>query len=158
MDTRNSDTLKEMREAFGVQTATDKTVSPIPVVDVNPKNLRRANIASGTSSAATGNFTVYTTPSDKDFFLTGVQMQYMKDATADNTTVAITATEDSGATITLITTRTITTTAYTAAINRELVPPIKLKRNSNVIMSGTFTVGALTRAACVSGYTVEVQN
>lgn len=125
-------------------------VSPIitPVLELNkPVN----NVMVNQSTSTTGTATVYTTPSDKDFYLTYMCLEFQADATADNTSVGMNFTVN-GTGVPFINLRKLTTTATTLCVPVTLNPPIKIDRGTNITYSTTFTVGACSRSATIAGY------
>ena len=73
---QNSQTIKEIRKAAGLsisdgfpQRIADAV---IPTIEVNPENFRIANVVENNNTGTTGSFTIYTTPSNKSFYLTGL--------------------------------------------------------------------------------------
>ena len=88
----NSDLFKEMASAGALQQAVDKIPNQlaekvVPVMEVNPKLFRRINIIKQDDLQNATSSTTYTTPTDKDFFLTNLNFSYIKTNTA--TTAAI---------------------------------------------------------------------
>lgn len=122
-----------------------------PVVQINPIS----NIVRSNSSTTTGSTTVYTTPSDKDFYLTSLQYCYMKDAANDATSIGVNTTIQ-GVLQNLVFIRTITTTASQDVVNISFPYPIKIDRGVAVSIYGTFTAGNLYRSLVITGYTEEV--
>jgi hypothetical protein len=160
----NSDLSREIVEGGKIQTSVDRIPSElaekvIPVMEVNPKLLRKINVvkyaATGTS---TGVLTIYTTPSDRDFYLCSICAGYIKDATCDMGTgrISITATPfyEVGV-MELIGFPTITLTAQERLINVDYSKPILLKRGTTIAFAVSFTAGVLSRTANITGYTID---
>jgi len=156
----NSDTLKELREAISIQQGVDALPLQIsnfiqPVVEINPKLMRRNNVCKQGSLIATGSTTIYTTPADKDFFLTGIHLQTMNDAAADNATINILATLEGDASSIIFQFRKISLTAFNATQFIPLCCPIKLKRNTTIVLNSVFTVGVSVSSASITGYFID---
>lgn len=128
----------------------DDVTGPVAVIPIQ----RFCNIVRAGSSAATGAVTVYTTPSDKDFYLVGATLQIQENATSDNTSTSLRCFID-GVLQNLINIRKLTTTATTDSEVLMLPIPIKVDRNTVISISNSFTVGSATKAASIIGYTVE---
>jgi len=63
----------------------DEVQGPVAVIPILPIT----NIIKTANSSTTGSVTLYTTPTDKDFYLTSLQISLIKDATNDNATGTI---------------------------------------------------------------------
>lgn len=122
----------------------------MPVVCLEPTT----TITKVSTNSATGTVTAYTTPTDKDFFLTGIFFSFDKNATADNTTFTISATQD-GEVKTLISVLSLTTTARQIAQYIPFEKPFKVDRGTAIQHTATFTAGAMSRSVIVHGYTQE---
>ena len=127
----------------------------IPVVNITPT----INIARGISSSVTGSSTVYTTPTDKDFYLTNITMELTCDSTADLTSVSITVTvEGVSRSILVIPKQSLTAVSnLTNSLNLQTLP-LKLDKGTNVLLNKTFTVGTMTGHVQMFGYTVEIND
>lgn len=158
----NSDLLKEVREGAslqqldgGIPSILDNKI--VPVMEVNPKLLRRANIVDGNARSTSGaTVIIYTTPSDRDFYLTSLQWYLVKTAACDSATAAATITVViDGATKSLVRYGEITLTAQEISESTTFTVPIKLDRGSAITFnSGTFTAGAKVYGGSITGYTV----
>lgn len=156
----NSDLSKELQAGAKIQINVDRVPDElaekvVPVMEVNPKLLRRVTIMKRGLSTATGTITIYTTPADKDFYLTDFYISYFKDAACDNTSIIMTAAVD-GASVELWGIRRPTLTADSDNISFNLNFPIKIDRNTTITLTGTFAVGVLQRQAGIFGYTDDV--
>ncbi len=157
----NQDALKILRDSAKVQ-----NIEPIPnqladkivgTWESNPMLSRRMNVLKQQTSVITGTETIYTTPTDKDFYLTYAQMAYAKDAVCNiaSGAISISATPDGQAASSILRLSVITATAQHDNIVIELSHPIKLARNSGLNITGTFGAGVLVRNSVIGGYTVE---
>ena len=128
-----------------------------PIIQPTIELRRYSNIVrSGSSTASSSTASIFTTPSDKDFYLTGATFSLQKDATSDNTSAFLRVTIDGSTTRNIIQMDTLTTTAVSKDMAVSFPFPIKLDRSTNVIIGATYTVGSLVRNATIFGYTVEV--
>lgn len=160
----NSDLFKELKEGIKLQQLRDVIPSQladkvVPVMEVNPKLLRRTNLIKSQSATANSNTTIYTTPTDKDFFLTNFVMQGIKDAVCDMATgqfFYLTVVID-GATTSLAPVSGITLTAQSERVVVVLAHPLKIDKGTNIILArgGAFAAGVFSRSATIMGYLVE---
>jgi len=121
----------------------DDVQGPVAVIPLSP----RANIVKSVNSATT----IYTTPADKDFYLTYVLLSAIKDAAATGTSVAISATVEG------VSTSIVAIAGITLTVQQQTVPvffstPIKIDRNTAIAISGS---NWTTYRGIVAGYTVE---
>jgi hypothetical protein len=151
-----SSILRRVADIFGLQQAADKT--PIssadvvqPVVEMGNRTTELMKDASATS---TGNTTIYTTPADKDFYLTFIFASYKKDIACDCTACYLRVTTGDGATRD-IQFPVVPLLASTDHLEVILTYPLRLARNSNIVMNSTFTAGTMTRSASAGGYILE---
>jgi len=113
-----------------------------------------ARICQGTAGTAATN-TIYTTPADKDFYLTGAVLAYIKDVTSTATLfryrVFVNELQKE-----IITLPAITLTPGCESVAIELNPPLKLDRNTTVVCTTDSTVANVKVSGNVIGYTEEV--
>jgi len=156
MQNRNLSISQDMNRIFDLKGESTDFVSEIiqPVVFIESS----VNVIRNQSSAISGTMTVYTTPTDKDFYLSSANISLMKDVVCDmatgNVLMNVVPFTD-GVARDLLRSPIITLTAQT--INREINfdPSIKLPRNCVLSVSGTFTAGVCVRCGGITGYTVE---
>jgi len=130
----------------------DEVAGPVAVIPLNPV----VRIVRAGGSSATGTLTLYTTPSDKDFYLTTAILSMIKDVTCDATGgINLNAVID-GVTKEIIVYGILTLTAQADTIVCNCPVPIKIDRNTAITVSGTYTAGTMRRSATVHGYTEEV--
>ena len=121
----------------------------IPIVRTN-------NIVREAEGAGTGNSTIYTTPTDRDFYLTGWVLNFAADAANDAVTIALQTTIDNVTRI-LCRKKKITATAQSETIVCNYIEPIKIDRGANILIACTFTAGNIPRSATITGYTMDTQ-
>jgi len=130
-------------------------VSPIIIPTINiPVDNRVVEIRSG-ARATTGTTTIFTTDERRRTFLTGITLMNQSDVTADNTAIAVQATEKGKTQINFLNLRKITLTAFNGITNLILDPPVELEPNTTIAISSTFTVGASTSAATITFFEEE---
>lgn len=160
----NSELTKELINAAKIQTSRDIVPNQlaekvIPVMEVNPKLLRRTNIMKASTKTTTGTQTVYTAPTDKDFYLTDLQLAWSKDVANDGISAfwVITIDGDSATTnILRLYGQTLTANQIVETIS--FSNPIKIARGSTLSISHSFTVGASSIAGSLFGYTIDNPN
>lgn len=144
----------------GLQIDTARQPSPIisedkvqPIFSVTAN--RYCQITRGASSTGTGASTIFTTATDRDFFLTGASLSFSKDATCDlasGSNVNLNVVVD-GATRQILILSNLTLTAQDKQLSIALNPPVKLDRGAVVQISSTsFTVGNLVKVATIQGF------
>lgn len=154
----NPSIVERLQRTFGFKAGdvlSDDISGVVAVLPIHPVQ-RIVKIANRSS---TGTTTLYTTPADKDFYLTSVFLNVTKDATCDvsNTDGPIIRAVIDGVTTTIIQVSVLTLTAQNYGQVISLPHPIKLDRNSAVTLAGaTFSAGALSKAGGIFGYTEEV--
>lgn len=155
----SSELQKEIAQAAKIQQGVDQIPSKlsdvvVPVIEVNPKTTKVANFVKASATTSSGSVTMFTTPTGKDFYLTGVTMSYEKDATSDATSMTFFATVD-GVQSNIIDLRFLTTTASRQFVTREFTKPIKIDQNVAIGHFTSFTAGNMSRAASFQGYFIE---
>ena len=154
----NKDVLKRIVETLGLQSSVEKLPTEViptiqPVLIANPERI--VDINKSSFRTATSIETLYTTPTDRDFYLTTAYLSNQSDATADNVTVVLNITLDDGSTDEIILLGKLTTTAFNKAISRSFDVPIKIKRGTTITFGTGFTAGTSITTAGITGYTVD---
>lgn len=153
----NSSIIQEIRNAFKITVATERIPNAIPVVEVGDKLVKNAIIKNllKTDSAST---TIYTTPTNQDFYLTGSSLSVNKNVTCDTDNVTITAVIG-GAITTIMAYRGITLTAENNNIPLILPHSIKIDRGTNILCYvAVKTAGTLNVSATIHGFIDEYSN
>lgn len=154
VEVQRTSILSNFANELNLQTLdTPKEVNKIisPTFDVNPKYTDTIRSA---TSAITGSNTLYTTPRDKDFYITALSLGVTKDVANDCTQVYIECTQG-GVARRLIAIPVQTLTAESHRINLNFSYPIKCDRNTAISGVGTFTVGTMTKTFTVMGFILE---
>lgn len=151
----NSDLSKELRDGTKNQQLRDTLPTQladkvVPVMEVNPRMLRRITFLKGLGG--TGTTTIYTTPVDKEFYLVGCSLSICK-VVGDTGSVGYLKTTQDGVINSVISYAGVTTTADSQTISRDFSLPIKIDKNTAITITAT---GAFTRIeANIQGYFVE---
>lgn len=130
----------------------DEVNGPLAVIPIEPI----CRISRSQQAIVTGSSTIYTTPTDKDFYLCNVQFSFSKDAACDVATgsIGIQTTIDGAAQI-IIRLPVITLTAQNNTLSFNFVKPLKIDRGVTLILTGTYTAGVMSRTGNIVGYTEE---
>jgi hypothetical protein len=152
----NSDLTKEIRDGAKIQVSVDNIPSQladkvVPVMEVNPKLLRRVNIIRHNNSTNATTVTIYTTPSDRDFYLTSATLSTHKDATSTALFSALSATIG-GLTTYFMQLGFLSLTADSKSIALNFSIPIKVDRGSNIQVLNSTAVANVTSFASITGY------
>lgn len=155
----NSETKKELNDAIRGNAVSN--IAPtqlanqvIPVINVNPKDYRICNINKTTVATNSTSAVIYTTPADKDFFITACSLTVIKDATSTSTLSRIKLTID-GAEASILPITTLTLTAQDSAFSISFPNPIKIDRDSIISITNSTNVANISTRASIHGYTVE---
>ena len=154
----NNEVLKAIDAATGIKERVvhNKIKNSIqPTLETNPFMSKYCDVAKFLEATTTANATIYTTPTDKDFYLCSAFLSFEKDVTADNGYVSISCTAKDGTVFTALELINITLTAAAKQLSISFPYPILLKKGSTLILSGTFTVGVCRKVAGITGFTFD---
>lgn len=129
----------------------DEVMGPIATIPIE----RRANIVRRTGYTNQTTNTIYTTPADKDFYITFINLGFIKDSTSTATSIRIQATID-GVAQRLVDIPGITLTADSKSLAVALVTPIKVDRNTAITINSDTATANITVYGTIHGYTLEV--
>jgi len=127
----------------------------VPVMETNPLLLRRINIHKLANAANATSATIYTTPTDRDFYLTSVSLDLIKDVTATSLNSSVNVTVKGGVSQAILVLRTTTLTIETQNAVLLLPIPMLLERGSNITVTNTTNVANVTASAIITGYVVD---
>lgn len=150
----NSEQVAEEIKALGLQPGANIIPVPVPVVETNPKMLRRCEIVKTASAANATSATIYTTPADKDFYLSAVGLSCIKDATSTSTLSSIVTTV-LGSSVVVIGIAGFTLTAQNDTMTLNFPVPIKVDRNVVISVNNSTNVANVTSRGSIAGYIVE---
>jgi len=148
--------LNRFHNLVDLQVGSDKTPTTIkddiqPVVSLNPTITDKVFYKTET---ATSESTIYTTPTDKDFYITFANLAITKNVTNDNIVVVIRAYVD-GIYRTILAINSQTLTVHSFAVTQAFIYPLKVDRGTNITILGAFAAGAISKAATVGGFILE---
>jgi len=156
----NSDLTKELIEAAKIQTSFDKTPVEIadkvvPVMEVNPKLLRRSRILGSilnrTTTASNVAIVASSDYTNRKVFITGCCFTNTQDATSDNVDGSVSIIQD-GATKYIPLWKKQTTTAGDKYGTHSFETPLAIDLNSAVSLTATFTAGTSSTSITIMGY------
>lgn len=139
----NSQVVREVENAFKIDTRVTSTPNPIPVIEVGVKSIKNITAASAIASNATS-ATILTAPADRDLYIVGVSLSVIKDVTGTSTESTISATIEAN-TVKLISIVGISLTVQSGSDCVSFSHPIKVDKGSIVNVTNTTAV-ANTRA------------
>ena len=120
---------------------------------VYPINRRYSTIHKAQVGATTSPATIYTTPTDRDFYLTSVQLATTKDVVCDNVLAYVSVTVDAKVdNIISLLSNTITLSQDHAEMSFPY--PLKIDRGIAMTIVGTFTAGAMIKRAQITGFLI----
>lgn len=122
-----------------------------PVYVSNP-DMVCDSFGQGTTTTTGTSYTLFTPPTDKDFFVTGCFLQLQADAASDLLEAAITA-RIGGVNRKIAVIRKLTTTASTITLPLVFHAPIKIDRGISVVYGGAWTAGNAVITAQLTGFT-----
>jgi hypothetical protein len=158
----NKEVMTKLAENANIQLSKENVPNQlaekiVPTFETNPTMIRRCNI-SRSSGASAASVTIYTTPTDKDFYLSAAHLSMVKDATSTSINVGLLVIPEDG-----ITTNTeilrlsgLTTVADSKDNSISIVPALKLKRGSIISITSTaYDATHIRFDGGIIGYTVD---
>lgn len=121
-----------------------------PVVNlIRSPNIVRINAALNAASA-----TVFTTPTDRDFFLVNVGLTLIKDVTSTSTFSRVSIVL-AGVRVAILQVDTLSVTAQTAQLAFNLSYPIKIDPGTTILVENGTAVANIDAACTIVGYTTD---
>ena len=158
---QRSDEINRIREGLMLDPSRENiptsTTEKVQVV-FDPQLRRVCDIVKSVTTAVTGNVTIFTTPSDKNFYLNSATLTRAKNGTLDDGTevVAINVTVN-GLSSSIIQLAGLGLTAANQNGSVSFPIPLLVDRNTAITISGSnFSDGAQMRAGTITGFTEEV--
>lgn len=155
VDIQSKEAVDRMSEELKIQPALvlpKKLADNIqPVFEISKKV---ANIVRSNSNAVTGSLTVYTTPTDQDFFLTAATVGHFENNLSNNILTSLNVVIN-GATRQVLEIAKPGGFQVDQNIALTFDTPIKIDRGTNITVSNSFGAGAATKFATLIGYTSD---
>lgn len=155
----NSELSKELQQGAKLQIR-DKMPSEladkvVPVMETNPKLLRRAQqLGTMSRGTTTTSLTIFTPQAGKETYITGLNISNTQNAACDNVLLSIVAAQGTSQLI-LYKRNKETLTAQSFFDHIDFVPAIKIDNGTNVTFSGAFTAGTCQTDAAIFGYQID---
>jgi hypothetical protein len=158
----NSDLSKELIKGGRLQVSRDVVPNQlaekvVPVMEVNPKLLKIANIVRSATAVNSTSSNIYTTPTDRDFYLTFANISVLKDVTSTSTETSIKVTID-GILQRLISIAGISLTPQTLGTSQSFDIPIKIDRGTGILVTNGTNVANINAWGNIAGYIDDVSN
>lgn len=125
------------------------------VLTYDYSNSKYCTVIKENSTTSTGAALIYTTPSDRDFYLSSIWMNYETSATCDAVGAFVSIVPYGSASSVGHWLRKLSLTAQCEHGQIVFNPPIRLARNTQINVSSTFTVGSMVKGATITGYEVS---
>jgi len=158
----NSDLSKELIQGAKIQVNRETPPNQladkvVPVMEVNPKLLRRAMILSnGTSATTSSGSVLLAIPTGREVWITGLSISNIQDANCDNILFYIDIKDENGTFRRLYSKQKFTLTATNMSENIQFSYPIRAY--SVVALGCSFTVGTSNTTYSILGYYVDNPN
>jgi len=148
--------LNNATNELNIQLGTEQPPSEIGggVNLVYPINQKYTSVFYEKVQTLSASTSIYTTPTDKDFYLTYLTLSVVKDAANDNTVTTLSA-SNRGVATRLCSLQFLTTTQATDHLELIFPYPIKLDRGTSISIVGSFAAGTMTKVASIGGFLVE---
>ena len=159
----NSDLSNELRDVAKIQVGADiipniLSNQVVPVIDVNPKHSRIDTIlvASTRTTTATA-ASIFAARPNQDVFITGCDVSITQDVVCDGISTFVTGQFD-GLTVPIFRINRQPTTAQSINKSYSFKNPLKIDRNSALLVTGAFAAGTYTHTIIIYGYIVDNPN
>lgn len=155
----NSELIDEVVKTSGIQTVQgiprQLGNQIIPVLDVTSKNVKIAQEVHEENAKNASFATLFTTPTDKDFYLTGCTLAVIKDATSTSTKSRLQIHPEEKGETNILSIAGLTLTAQSETISLNLRNPVKIKRGTNIRVYNATSVANINATATIVGFTLE---
>lgn len=128
----------------------DLGLNIIPVIPVTPCARVVGNAAATNATSAT----ILTTPTGRDFYLTGAALSMIKDVTSTSNSSTIRCVIN-GVTVIILDIAGITLTAQSATQTVVFNPPLKIDAGTNITVQNATNTANVRSDGCIYGYTQE---
>lgn len=157
-DTQNKQLVNTAIDELKLNPRTDAVPQQViptiqPVFELKRKTITVFSSASASNATSA---LVYTTPSDRDFYLVASHLSMKKDGSSPSTSSSIVAVPDStGAGVAINFVQGSASLAQEAHIYMDYPLPIKLKRNSQITVTNSSGTATIIASAFIYGYTED---
>lgn len=155
---QNTDAISAIRNSARLSISEGFPQNLLPnvqaVIDMTPRKHHVCDIVKTASGSGSANNTIYTTPTDCDFYITAITLGVIKDASATSVDSYVTCVIG-GVTSRMISIPGITLTAQSETMSISFPFPIKVDRGTSVVLTNSTNVAVIKSTACIIGYTVQ---
>lgn len=151
----NSQVVAEIVNALKLDQQVDNIPNPIPVIEVGVQSIKKGISRSQSAANATQTL-IYATPTNADFYLTGGNLTFQKDATATSTLFNIAYVDENNQAQNLLTFGLVTLNAGVGSTQTPPFHPIKCARGSNITINSSTNTGNFKTTGQIYGYIDEV--
>lgn len=153
----NSDCITGLQKNAGIQQNVDKTPNElaekiVPTFETNPKMLRVCEIVLGSLAQNATSATIYTTPTDRDFYLTAANISNIQDATATSTASSLKVYPKGQTSQQVLMTIGSLGGVNSGTIANQFVPPILLERGKTIDLTNTTANANVKVNGSIVGY------
>jgi len=155
-----TDVIQKAVNDLAISTSMDKvpteTLDKVQLTYSLNKAFSSFCVSSVRSVTGTGTVSLPAIDERGEIFITSINYNFIKDATCDIATGSIVVSitpKESGVSSTIIQRGVITLTAQSENVQVDLPYPLRLKPNTSLTHTGSFTVGVLVRSVTVIGFT-----
>lgn len=159
----NSELTKEIVEGAKLQLMRDSPPSQISdkivvCMETNPKIVKESTVLASLNRSTTASaITIMPANVDNDVYITGITLGNLQDATSDNTSIGIVATVG-GANRNIYLKRKTTLTAMSTVEFLSFSNPLKIDRNTPILLNLTFTAGTSNTDIVIYGFTLNAKS
>jgi len=154
---QNSDAIKAIRDNARLSISEgfpqDLDLKIVPTMDMTPDFHRICDVVKNATAINATSGTIYTTPADQDFYLTGATLSVIKDVTATslNSSVKVTI---NGEVRSLLRISSLTTTVQSECMTMDYPTPIKIDRNTNITVENGTNNANISSNGTIVGFVV----
>jgi hypothetical protein len=153
MINRNTSLNLDLNRIFDLKGENTNLVADIlqPVIEVK----RICNILKTTLATNATSSTIYTTPSDKDFYIVCMHLSVIKDITSTSTKTSIYGTIKNGVAQDILVIPSLTLNIQNECKVVNFNNPILMERGTNISLTNSTNVANINASAQIYGYTTE---
>lgn len=158
----NSEVIQELIRSAKLQAGKDRipnflSSGIVPTIELSSKLVKNADIVRDTVASNSTGATIYTTPTNMDFYLTGMTLSVIKDVTATSTFSDILI-QINGRQVRPLRIDTLTLTVEIREQSIVFTHPIKVDRGFAIQVENTTATGNIKASATIIGFLDEASN
>lgn len=155
----NSQLVAETNNTFKIDTRVEKTPSAIPVAEVGLKGSKSIHIVASGTATNSNSTTIYTTPTDQDFYLTFASLHVNNADAAGTSTLEQLTLVINGARVAILSQVSRVSTNHSgraASIFQTDRHPIKVDRGTTITLTLNAVSASDLAVANIAGYLDEI--